>query len=53
MELTLLTNTAWFAMTVSPATGDPVMIIAGVVGVSAAAMIVLSILSRRGKGGRK
>ena len=38
---------------VSPATGDPVMIIAAVVGVSVVAMIVLSILSKRGKGGRR
>ena len=37
----------------APLTGDPVMIIAAVVIVSVAAMVVLSILSKRGKGGRR
>ena len=40
-------------LTVSPATGDPVLIIAAVAGVSVAALIVLSVLSKRGKGGRR
>ena len=41
------------SLTVSPATGDPVTIIAVVVGVSVVAMIVLSVLSKRGRGGRR
>lgn len=58
IRLTMLLLLIRFGVTsvpavVSPATGDPVMIIAAVVGVSVVAMIVLSILSKRGKGGRR
>ena len=37
----------------APPTGDPVMIIAAVVIASVVAMVVLSIFSKRGKGGRR
>ena len=37
----------------SPATGDPVVVIAVIVALSVAAMIALSVLSKRGGGGRK
>ena len=40
-------------LTFSPATGDPAVIIGVIGGVCAAAMIVLSVLSRKGKGGRR
>ena len=46
-------RTALTELTVSPATGDPAVIIAAVAGVCAAAMIVLTLLSKKGKSGRR
>ena len=37
----------------APPTGDPAVVIAVVAGVCAVAMIILSVLSKRGKGGRR
>ena len=49
----LLFRTGFFPSVVSPATGDPVVVILAVLGVSAVAMIVLAIVSKRGGGRRR
>ena len=46
-------RTALAELAFSPATGDPAGVIGVIAGVCAAAMIVLSVLSKKGKGGRR
>ena len=41
------------AVALSPATGDPVVTILAVLGISAVAMLVLTVLSKRRGGGRR
>ncbi len=53
MDTAAVFQTALTELAVSPATGDPAVIIGAVAGVCAVAMIVLTVLSKKGKGGRR
>ena len=50
MDVTVLPE---IAVQVAPATGDAAVIIGVVAGVSVAAMVVLTVLSKKGKGRRR